>query len=293
MATETGRRTKRSATTRAHDASCQSMAQSNMPTATTAAPSPIRSSCSLKLSTAWAMKAGACFGSVATWSACDASGSAWASAAISAERWRRLANWLSCETARAGAAVGKADEAEREKVVEPRRFLVRAAQVEHELADGGAHQGADADARRDAPGHIDRLPAPAGAAEIVQAEQAEAEQHEGKRRAVVEPGLASQGEAQAVAVAGLGHLHVGGEHRVGRREDAAEEDGGAHREAEHGHAEGRDEGDRDEHRDDGQTKRRPPAAVAEAGAHLQPRREKRKQDDDLGQYLDRRRVRER
>ena len=70
----------------------------------------------------------------------------------------------------------------------------------------------------------------------MQAEQAEAEQDERERGAVVEPGLAGQREAQPVAIGRLGDLHVGGEHRIGRREDAAEQDRRAERQAEPGDA---------------------------------------------------------
>ncbi len=92
------------------------------------------------------------------------------------------------------------------------------AKVEHEPADGRAEQRADGDA----PDGVEGEPAPAGVADVAQTEQAQAEQHDGERSAVVEPGLAGEREAQSVAVAGLGDLHVGREHRVGRREDAAE-----------------------------------------------------------------------
>ena len=102
---------------------------------------------------------------------------------------------------RLASAVGEADQAEGEEVVEPDRLLVRAPQVEHEAADERAEQRADADADGDGPEHVDREPAPERVAEVVQAEQAEAEQDEGKRRAVVEAGLAGQREAQPVAIA--------------------------------------------------------------------------------------------
>ena len=54
----------------------------------------------------------------------------------------------------------------------------------------------------------------------------------GKGGAVVQPGLAGEREAQPVAVVGVGQLHVGGEHRIGRREDRAEQHRGAERQAE-------------------------------------------------------------
>jgi hypothetical protein len=63
----------------------------------TATTSAIRSICSLKLSIACAMYAGACFGSVAAFSAVETSGSACASAATSAARLRRAA---ACPAAR-------------------------------------------------------------------------------------------------------------------------------------------------------------------------------------------------
>ena len=137
------------------------------------------------------------------------------------------------------------------------------------------------------PEHVDREPAPAEAADVVQPEQAEAEQHQREGGAVVQPGLAGQREAEAVAVAGLGHLHVGGEHRIGRREDAAEQDRRAERQAEREHADAGDQRHGDEHRQDRQAQRQQPAAVAKAGAHLQARAEQRQQDDDLGELLER------
>ena len=183
-------------------------------------------------------------------------------------------------------AVGEADQAEGEKVVEADCFLVDAAQIEHELADRGAQCRADRDATGHAPDHVEREPAPAAVADVVQPEQTQAEQHHRKRSAVVEAGLAGEGEAQAIAVARLGHLHVGREHRVGRREDAAEQDRRAERQAEREHAEARDQRDRDQHRDDRQSHRQQPAPVAEARAHLQTRAEQREQDHDFGEPLE-------
>ena len=265
IATDTGRITSSSPATKPHEASRHSTAQSSMPTAITAATSPMRSICSLKASTAWAMNAGACLriGRHLLGVRCVRIGmrpgprprrtsAPPLAARIDRRAGRRLRRRLLLEPAQgdaggehrekavavgeAGAPVGQADQAEGEEVVEPHRLLVRAAQVEHELADRGAEDRADADADGHRPDHVDRDPAPAEAAELVQAEQAEAEHHERKGGAVVEAGLAGEGEAQAVAVARLGDLHVGGEHRVGRRQDAAEQDRGAERQAEGEHA---------------------------------------------------------
>ena len=292
-ATETGRMTSSSAATKPHEARRHSTAQSSMPTAITATTSPMRSICSLKrehrvrherrrvLRIGRDLLGMRCVG-IGMRHGGDVGRASAPRCALAASVDRRAAGALrrrlllqpaqgdaggehgeeAVAVRQAGDAVGQADQAEGEEVVEADRFLVGAAQVEHELADRGAEDGADADAGGHRPEHVDREPAPAEAADVVQPEQAEAEQHERKGGAVVEAGLAGEGEAEPVAVARLGDLHVGGEHRVGRREDAAEQDRGAERQAEREHADAGDQRHRHQHRQDRQAQRQQPAAVA-------------------------------
>jgi hypothetical protein len=86
-----------------------------------------------------------------------------------------------------------------------------------------AEQRTDQQATGQRPQHIHPQPLPAAVAQFVHAEQTEPEHHERKRRAVIQPALAGQAEAQAVAIIRLVHLNIRGEHRVGRGQNAAEQ----------------------------------------------------------------------
>jgi hypothetical protein len=121
----------------------------------------------------------------------------------------------------------------------------------------------------------------------MQAEQAEAEHHEGEGGAVVEAGLAGQAEAHGLGVTCALDLDVGGEHGVRRREHGAEQHGGAEREAEQGDADDGDRGDRQDHGDEGEAERRAPPAVAQRHAQLEAGGEQRDDHGDLAEPLER------
>ena len=105
------------------------------------------------------------------------------------------------------------------------------------------------------------VPAPAVRAQVMQAEQAQAQHHEREGDAVVQAPFAGQAEAQAVAVAGLQYLDIGGQNRVGGREDGAEQDGGAQRKTQAQHPEYCNQHYRDRHRNEGESHRQAPAPV--------------------------------
>jgi hypothetical protein len=86
----------------------------------------------------------------------------------------------------------------------------------------------------------------------MQAEQSETEHHQRESRAVVHAGLAGEREAELVAVAGMADLNVGGEHRVGGRDDRPEQHGGAQRQAEQIVGKRRHQADRHRHRQHGE-----------------------------------------
>ena len=142
----------------------------------------------------------------------------------------------------------------------------------------------------DGPEDVDAEPAQPERAELVRAQHAEAEQHEREGRAVVEPGLAGQREAQPVAIPRVGGLDVGREHGVGRREHGPEHDGGADRQPQHERADERHPARRQRHGDGGQEHGRDPAAVPQRRAQLEPGGQQRHEDDELGNALDEPRV---
>jgi hypothetical protein len=76
------------------------------------------------------------------------------------------------------------------------------------------------------------IPAHPFGTQVVQTQQAQAQHHERKRGAVVEPALPGQAEAQAVAIAGRFDLHGSCKYRVGGGENRAQEDGCARRQTE-------------------------------------------------------------
>jgi hypothetical protein len=109
------------------------------------------------------------------------------------------------------------------------------------------------------PQHVHQHPAQAEFAQVVQAQQAQAEDDEGKGAAVVHARFAGQVEAQLVAVAGVAGLHIGGQHRVGGRQDRAQQDSRAQRQTQHEVGEERHQPHRDAHRQCRQQDRRAPA----------------------------------
>jgi hypothetical protein len=141
-------------------------------------------------------------------------------------------------------AVGEGDQPEDEELVQPDRFPVVAPEADGQAADEGAQHGADGQPGNGRPQQVDADQRSPDGPEVVEAEQAEAEHDEGEGGAVVHPGLAGQPEADGVAVARPLDLDVGGEHRVGRGEDGAEQDGRPQRQPQPEHADRRDEGDR-------------------------------------------------
>ena len=184
-----------------------------------------------------------------------------------------------------GRPVAQGDQAEGQEVVQPDRLLVRATQVEDDPGDELAQQRADRQAADDGPDQVHRHPAPAGGAELVEPEQAQPQHDEREGGAVVQARLAGEGEPQAIPVRRVRHLDVGGEHRVGRRQDRAEEDRGPPRQAEPHHAGDRDQADRHRHRAGGEAHRQFPECVAQADAELQAGREERDDHRDLGEPL--------
>ena len=120
---------------------------------------------------------------------------------------------------------------------------------------------------------------------------------EGKREAVVEPRLGGQGEPHLVLVpllvGGLPHLHIRGQHRVGRGDRRCQQDRGRRRQPQRRPAEQGHRHDGQRHRDGQQPPgRRPPppahrAVQGQAGTH------QRDDDAHLGQVHRDRPVRER
>jgi hypothetical protein len=76
-------------------------------------------------------------------------------------------------------------------------------------------------------------------------------------------------------------LHIGGEDRVGRRQDRPEEHRRSQREAEAEHAHEREAADGEHHRRCRQPERQPPQRVREGQAQLQPGSEERDHHRDL------------
>ena len=190
-------------------------------------------------------------------------------------------------------AVSQRDEAERDELVGTERLAMVGAQIDDRAAHAEAEQPADRQPTADGPQHVDRPPAPAPIAQVVQRQQAQAEHDERERRAVVQAALAGQAEAQAVAVAGFVDLHLRGQHRVGRREDGAEQHGRAERQFEQPVADRGDGAYRRQHRDRRELHRDAPTSIRERQFELEAGREERDQHRDLGQPFDQVRVAQR
>ena len=131
---------------------------------------------------------------------------------------------------------------------------------------------------------------------------------ERERQPVVEPGLAGQGEAHLVVLVDLLdlalegrplHLHVRGEHRVGRRQGGAEQHGGRGGHPERTPREQGDAADGQRHRDAEQPPGRRPraprlaAAPAQRPVEGQAHAHQRDEHGDLGDVLDDRAGRDR
>ncbi len=189
------------------------------PMVMTMASSPMRSTCSLKPSTACAMKAGACCGSTATASASGLIGHG--TLALSTACWLSAPGVCDCSQApqrhtggehreetiamqQLGRAIGQRDQAQREEIVQAHRFLVFAPQVQHQASDRQAQQRAQRPGRPPWP----RPRRPAASASRGRRSRAapirpSPSMHERKGGAVVQAALAGERKAQPVAVAGL------------------------------------------------------------------------------------------
>ena len=158
---------------------------------------------------------------------------------------------------------------EGEEFVEADGRLVAAPQVHHQPPDQRARHTTNQQAAGNRPEHIDREPAPAAGAQVVQAEQAEAQHHERKSGAVVQAALAREAEAHTVAITRLAQLDIGGQHRVGGRKNRPEQDGRAQRQAEPYHPDGGDQRHRDRHRHAGEPQWQTPALVRQGQSELE------------------------
>ncbi len=135
------------------------------------------------------------------------------------------------------------------------------AQGKNRLAGQQAERGADREAPYRCPDQVDGNPSRQTGAQLVMAEQAQAKHHEGKCRAIVEAAFPGQAETNDVPVFGVLHLHVGGEHWVGRRKDGAGKDRDAERQAEPPDPYRAYPGDGEQHRHTGKLDRQSPYAI--------------------------------
>jgi hypothetical protein len=106
---------------------------------------------------------------------------------------------------------------------------VRSAEVHDEHADRRPRDRADGEPRDDRPHEVDGNPSPPEVAEFAESEQTEPEHDKGEGHAVVQPGLAGEREAHAVAIERVADLHVRREHRIRRRQNGPEQNGSAER----------------------------------------------------------------
>jgi hypothetical protein len=94
-------------------------------------------------------------------------------------------------------------------------------QRERERADARPARPADREAGGERPHDVGEQ----GAAQVRRAGvQRKREQDPRRREAVVHPALGGEAEAHRVALGDAADLHVGGEHRIGRRDDRPEEE---------------------------------------------------------------------
>ena len=162
-----------------------------------------------------------------------------------------------------------------------------------QMGQCGAGHDPDGDSRHRGPQHIDQHPAQAEFAELVQPEQSHPQHHKRKSAAVVHARLAGQGEAQLVAVTGMTDLDIGRQHRIGGRQDRAQQDARAQWQAEQIIGEGGDQPDADRHGYRCQQNRRAPAGEAERHGHFDAGGKQRNQHRHFGQHFQQRRFLER
>ena len=159
------------------------------------------------------------------------------------------------------------------------------AKVNDGPTDQRAQQVAQAQTARDGPEHIHRPPAPATFTQFVQAKQAQAQHHQGKSRAIVQPAFTGQAKTQPVTVAQVGHLHVRSQHRIGRRQDGPKQHRRAEGQAQTEHAKRGDGSHRDQHRHGRELHRNAPAPVAQWQFEFHTGGEERDQHGHFGQAL--------
>ena len=138
----------------------------------------------------------------------------------------------------------------------------------------------------DRPHDVERDPSHPAFAELMEPQQPEAEHDQRECASVVEAGLARQREPQLVAIGRVLDLDVGGQDGIGRREDCAENHGSSDGQPEQGGSHEGDETHGDEHRHRGEANRSAPAAVPDRVTQLEPGREQRHDDGELGDELD-------
>jgi hypothetical protein len=119
----------------------------------------------------------------------------------------------------------------------------------------------------------------------MQPQQSQAEHYEREGETVVQARLPAQGVPDGVPVGGAPHLHLRGQHRIGRSQHGPEQHRCAQwqlkqRRADQGYC-----GDRQHHAHGGEAYRQRPKVGGQGGAPLQPHREERDDDGNLAQVL--------
>ena len=179
-------------------------------------------------------------------------------------------------------AVSQCHQTQREKFLMADGAGVAGAQVDHQPAEEHADGGADRQAADQRPCHVECQPVPAAISQVAQAHQAESEHDERVGGAIIEPAFAGEAEAQAVAVGRVVELDVCRQHRVGRRQDAAEQDRYADWQGQKPVADGGDQADRHQHGNRGQPHRQPPLSAPRVEAKLHADRKQRNEQRDFG-----------
>ena len=126
-------------------------------------------------------------------------------------------------------AVRQGDQPEGEKFVEPDRLAMDAAQVDNEPADSCTAEGAHDEPRRPPPIPGRSSPSPAKSPSSCVPISPSPSMTKGKAVPSFKPRFAGQAEPNGFGVVLVRDLHVGGEDRIGRRQDRAQQHRGAER----------------------------------------------------------------
>ncbi|MNF88225.1 hypothetical protein D3C84_707140 [compost metagenome] len=189
---------------------------------------------------------------------------------------------------RLGGDIGQGDQGKGQVVVGRQGAVgIPDAHGQRQAPNDTAHDVADQQAGRHRPQQALERPViePGGRITAALLDKQQPQDHEGKRYAIVEPGLPGQTEAHGVVVLGIVDLHQRGQYRVGRGQNRADQQGRPPRQVEGVMQQQADTNDAQDHHRSREPKSHAPFAVPEGQAQLESTDEQRKEHRDFRQVL--------